>query len=66
MSVYESPMIVSLRYSRSPLRLAAAMGLLASAIGLGGCAGMGDSMSTAFADPAKYDLYECKQLATER
>jgi hypothetical protein len=27
---------------------------------------MGDSMSTAFADPAKYDLYDCKQLETER
>jgi hypothetical protein len=27
---------------------------------------MSDSMTTAFADPAKYDLYECKQLETER
>jgi hypothetical protein len=27
---------------------------------------MGDSMSSAFADPAKYDLYECKQLEPER
>ena len=27
---------------------------------------MGDTMSTAFADPAKYDLYDCKQLETER
>jgi hypothetical protein len=33
---------------------------------LAGCAGMSDSMSTAFADPAKYDLYDCKQLETER
>ena len=31
-----------------------------------GCAGMSHSMSTAFADPAKYDLYDCKQLETER
>ena len=27
---------------------------------------MSDTMSTAFADPAKYDLYDCKQLETER
>jgi hypothetical protein len=44
----------------------AAMALLALGIGLSGCANMGDSMSAAFADPAKYDLYECKQLEPER
>ena len=27
---------------------------------------MSDSVSTAFADPAKYELYDCKQLETER
>ena len=27
---------------------------------------MSDNISSAFADPAKYDLYECKQLETER
>ena len=27
---------------------------------------MSDTVSTAFADPAKYDLYDCKQLETER
>jgi hypothetical protein len=27
---------------------------------------MGDSMATAFADPAKYLLYDCKQLEAER
>jgi hypothetical protein len=42
------------------------MALLVSGSGLSGCADMSDSMSTAFADPAKYDLYECKQLETER
>jgi len=31
---------------------------------LSGCAEMNDSMTSAFADPAKYDLYECKQLRT--
>jgi hypothetical protein len=35
-------------------------------LGLAGCANMGDNMSTAFADPAKYELYECKQLEPER
>src|SRR5258708_20298915 len=42
------------------------MALLVLGIGLGGCADMSDSMTSAFADPAKYDLYECKQLETER
>jgi hypothetical protein len=27
---------------------------------------MSDAISPAFADPAKYDLYDCKQLETER
>jgi hypothetical protein len=34
--------------------------------GLSGCAEMGETISPAFADPAKYDLYDCKQLETER
>jgi hypothetical protein len=34
--------------------------------GLSGCASVGDNMSSAFADPARYDLYECKQLEPER
>jgi hypothetical protein len=50
-----------------PLSWAAAvMALLALGIALGGCAEMSDSMTSAFADPAKYELYECKQLETER
>jgi hypothetical protein len=50
---------------RQPLpHLAAAMVLLG--FGLAGCADMSDSMTMAFADPAKYDLYDCKQLETER
>ena len=40
--------------------------MLAFGAGLSGCADMGDTLSTAFADPAKYDLYDCKQLETER
>jgi hypothetical protein len=44
----------------------AALALLALGAGLSGCAQMSDSVSSAFADPAKYDLYDCKQLETER
>lgn len=40
--------------------------LLALGLTLSGCAEMGDGMSAAFADPAKYELYDCKQLETER
>jgi hypothetical protein len=62
-------MIVSLP-NRKPLPRAVALTLLVLGLGLGlglgGCANMSDSMSSAFADPAKYDLYECKQLETER
>jgi hypothetical protein len=47
-------------------RAAAGATLLALGIGLAGCAGMGDSLTSAFADPAKYELYECPQLVTER
>jgi hypothetical protein len=49
----------------APLMLGVALSL-----GLGGCASsvseMGDSMTLAFADPAKYDYYDCKLLETER
>jgi hypothetical protein len=59
-------MIVRISSSQPLLRAATALALLASGIGLAGCADMSDSMTSAFADPAKYDLYECKQLETER
>ena len=45
---------------------ATAFALLALVPALSGCAEMSDSMTMAFADPAKYDLYECKQLEPER
>jgi hypothetical protein len=44
----------------------AALALVALGAGLSGCAGMSDAISPAFADPAKYNLYDCKQLETER
>ena len=47
-------------------RSLAALALFALGAGLSGCAQMGDTISPAFADPAKYDLYDCKQLETER
>jgi hypothetical protein len=59
-------MIVSLPNRQPWLRATTAAALVALGIGLAGCAEMSDSMTTAFADPAKYDLYECKQLETER
>jgi hypothetical protein len=54
-------------FSSYPLpRATGAMVLLVLGLSLDGCADMSDTMSTAFADPAKYDLYDCKQLETER
>jgi hypothetical protein len=47
-------------------RAIAALALFALGIALSGCAQIGDTLSPAFSDPAKYDLYECKQLETER
>jgi hypothetical protein len=44
----------------------AALALVALGVGLSGCAGMSDTIAPAFADPAKYDLYDCKQLEPER
>ena len=41
--------------------------LLLFAGSLGGCADVGDTfVSAAFVDPARYDLYDCKQLEGER
>ncbi|TFV39368.1 twin-arginine translocation pathway signal [Bradyrhizobium frederickii] len=48
------------RSGRGPL----ALGLLGAA--LGGCASVSDTISPAFVDPARYDLWDCKQLAPER
>ncbi len=50
-----------------PLRRAPAIAaLLLSGVGVAGCANMSDGMTAAFADPAKYELYDCKQLEAER
>jgi hypothetical protein len=47
-------------------RALGALALLVLGIGLSGCADMSDSMTAAFADPAKYDFFDCKQLEAER
>ena len=60
-------MIAPICSSRPRSRAAAVMALLVSGIGLAGCAGLGDGVASgAFVDPAKYDLYNCTQLQTER
>jgi hypothetical protein len=59
-------MIALLSHSRLSPRAAVILTLLTLGTGLGGCADMSDGMLSAFADPAKYDLYECKQLEPER
>src|SRR5947209_575017 len=51
---------------RAGSRAAAVLGALALGGALSGCAEIGDGMSKGFADPAKYELYNCKQLETER
>ncbi len=49
-------------------RLAPALALLALGLALSGCASMSEneSVTAAFADPAKYELWDCKQLEPER
>jgi hypothetical protein len=66
MSGYQGRMNVQLFHFPPLSRAAALAGLLLLGVGLSGCAGMSDSVSTAFADPAKYDLFDCKQLEAER
>ena len=66
MSVYEGRMTVRLAPSQPLPRAAAVAAWLVLAMGLSGCANLSDGMTSAFADPAKYTLYECKQLETER
>jgi hypothetical protein len=59
-------MIVRVSSLQPLLRAAIVVALPSLGVGLSGCAEMSDRMQSAFADPAKYDLYECKQLETER
>jgi hypothetical protein len=59
-------MSAPLSHNQPMLRATVAAALLASGFGLGGCADMSDGMTSAFADPARYELYDCKRLETER
>lgn len=61
---YSSGMAAS---TSSSLRgIGALLTLLAAGVALSGCAGMSETIAPAFADPAKYELYDCKQLEGER
>lgn len=62
---YKISMIAPLNIPRCSRASAAAL-LLLTGIGLSGCAGMSDGVSSAFVDPAKYNQYDCKQLENER
>ena len=66
MSGYEGPMSALLSHRQLISRSLAALALLVLGGGLAGCASMGDTIAPAFADPARYDLYECKQIEPER
>ncbi|MCG2630866.1 twin-arginine translocation pathway signal [Bradyrhizobium sp. WYCCWR 13023] len=51
----------------SSLRLPCAVAALVGAgFALSGCAGVSETIAPAFADPARYELYDCKQLEAER
>ena len=66
LSVYQSRMVDRAHHIWPLPRPAAVVALLGLGFALCGCAEMGDGMTSAFADPAKYDLYDCKQLEPER
>jgi hypothetical protein len=59
-------------FSRTPpravARLVPALALCALGLALSGCASVSDNetLTAAFADPAKYELWDCKQLEPER
>jgi hypothetical protein len=60
-------MIDRIPASRPRSRGVAAAVLLLLGAGVSGCAEVGDSFaSAAFVDPAKYELFDCKQLEGER
>jgi hypothetical protein len=53
-------------FSSSLRGAGALLALLAAGAVLSGCAGMSETIAPAFADPGAYQLYDCKQLETER
>jgi hypothetical protein len=59
-------MITSASVTNAVPRLSAVLTLCALGVSLSACADMSDGMTQAFADPAQYELYDCKQLEGER
>jgi hypothetical protein len=60
-------MVESAPLVKTMSRVAAAGAVVALALTLSGCADLGgDAWTTAFADPAAYELYDCKQLEPVR
>lgn len=59
-------MITSASVTNALPRLSAILTLCALGVSLSACADMSDGMTQAFADPAQYELYDCKQLEGER
>ncbi|KYG20238.1 twin-arginine translocation pathway signal [Bradyrhizobium sp. AT1] len=53
-------------FASSPRGFGALLALLLGGAALSGCASMSETVAPAFADPAKYELYDCKQLEGER
>jgi len=53
-------------FSSSLRTCCVAAALVVAAFALSGCAGVSETIAPAFADPARYDLYDCKQLDAER
>src|SRR3954466_9731450 len=62
---YPGRMTDRIRHCKS-MRTAGLSVLLLLGFALSGCAQMSDGMSTAFADPAQYDLFDCPQLEKQR
>jgi hypothetical protein len=54
--------------AHSARAFAPVLALFALGLALSGCAGLSDNegLTAAFADPAKYELWDCKQLEPER
>jgi hypothetical protein len=56
------PRIAAVAINAIRRRAAATVGAGVLAIGLAGCAGMGESVGTAMALPGKYNLFTCKEI----
>jgi hypothetical protein len=57
---------MSVSITRRLRQTCALFALLASGFALSGCGSVGDTISPAFADPGKYQLWDCKRHEGER